>query len=66
MKIEPAITPGRTSGSSTVRNVRQLLAPRSLEASRYESGTRSSDAQIGRIMNGSQMYEKTIHIAQFE
>ncbi len=31
----------------------------------YEWGIRSSAPKTGRIMNGSQTYEKTIHTAQF-
>src|SRR3954454_17897700 len=66
VKIDPATTPVSASGSSTRRNVVGDLAPRSPEASSRESGTRSMAAQTGRIMNGSQMYENTIHIAVFE
>src|SRR5919201_6304678 len=51
VKIEPATTPGSASGNSTLRNVRQPEAPRSAEASKYESGTRSIAAHTGRIMN---------------
>ena len=42
VKIEPATTPGSASGSSTLRSVRQLRAPRSPDASSSESGIRSS------------------------
>jgi hypothetical protein len=41
VKIDPATRPGRTSGSTTLRTVRQPRAPRSPEASRSESGMRS-------------------------
>src|SRR5262249_39550060 len=65
VKIEPATSPGSDSGRITERNVRQLRAPRSAEASRYDSGIRSSAAYTGSTMNGSQTYEKTIHTAGF-
>ena len=55
VKIEPAAIPGRINGNSTERNVRQLRAPRSADASMKESGTRSIAAHTGRIMKGSQM-----------
>lgn len=42
VKIDPAIRPGRASGSTTERMVRQERAPRSPEASSSESGIRSS------------------------
>ena len=54
VKIEPATRPGFASGSTTLRNVSHGRAPRSLEASRNDPGTRSSAASTGRIMNGSQ------------
>src|SRR3954471_12356044 len=54
-KIDAATTPGSTSGQTTLRNVRPDLAPRSLDASRKESGTRSKAARIGKITYGSQM-----------
>ena len=41
VKIDPAMTPGRTSGSTTLRSVRRVRAPRSAEASKNESGIRS-------------------------
>src|SRR5207244_12821519 len=47
------------------RIVRQRRAPRSAEASTSDSGTRSSAAYVGMIMNGSHIYEKTTHIATF-
>jgi len=42
VKIEPAITPGSASGRITRRNVVNPLAPRSRDASMYDSGIRSS------------------------
>jgi hypothetical protein len=54
VKIEPATRAGRTSGSVTRRNVIQLLAPRSDDASSTDDGIRSSPANSGRIMYGSQ------------
>ena len=53
MKIDPATIPGRASGSSTSRVVRQVRAPRSCDASICEAGIRSSAAYTGMIMNGS-------------
>ena len=44
MKIEPATIPGIASGKITLRNVMPVCAPRSLEASTNEGGTRSSAA----------------------
>ena len=66
VKIEPATIPGSASGRSTRRTVVVPRAPRSADASSTESGIRSNAAKTGRIMNGSQMYENTIHIAQTE
>src|SRR4029079_8064874 len=37
-KIEPATIPGKASGKITLRKVVSAFAPRSREASRYESG----------------------------
>ena len=63
VKMEPATRPGSASGSTTLRRVRPSRAPRSLDASMNESGIRSSAVYTGMIMNGSQMYENTSHIA---
>ncbi len=41
VKIDPATTPGSASGRITLATVRHPRAPRSAEASRYESGIRS-------------------------
>ncbi len=56
MKIDPATSAGKINGSTTERNVRPAGAPRSAEASSSESGSRSSPAYTGRIMNGSHRY----------
>ena len=61
VKIEPATSAGNASGRITRRNVRPALPPRSEDASSSESGIRSSPAYSGRIMYGSQRYEKTMH-----
>ena len=44
VKIDPATTPGSASGRITFAIVRPPRAPRSAEASRYESGIRSMAA----------------------
>ena len=56
LKIEPAMMAGVSSGSTIVRIVCHVDAPRSPEASSSESGTRSRPAKIGRMTYGSQMY----------
>jgi hypothetical protein len=50
LNIDPATTPGNASGRVIRRNVVAGRAPRSPEASSTERGTRSSEAEIGRIM----------------
>ncbi len=65
VKIEPATMPGQRERQDDRAQRRKPRAPRSRDASSSESGMRSSAAYTGRIMNGSQMYEKTSHIAQF-
>ncbi|MCY1181488.1 hypothetical protein D3C76_1851280 [compost metagenome] len=55
VKMEPAAMPGIDSGRITCMKVWRGLAPRSAEACSSEGGRRSSEAWIGRIMNGSQM-----------
>ncbi|MCY1460745.1 hypothetical protein D9M71_783310 [compost metagenome] len=51
--------PGTESGRITCVKVCHGLAPRSAEACSNDGGRRSSEAWIGRIMNGSQMYTNT-------
>ncbi len=46
--------PGTANGSTTRRNVWPPRAPRSPDASSSDAGTRSSDANTGRITNGNQ------------
>ena len=45
--------PGRARGQTTFRKVVQPFAPRSPDASRYDSGTRSSAAYTGSTTNGN-------------
>src|SRR5690606_10166660 len=62
VKIEPAMTPGNAIGKMTVRNVCNGFAPKSLEASTNELGTRSNAVWMGIIIYGSQIYTNTINI----
>jgi hypothetical protein len=55
VKIEPATTPGKASGHSTVVNVLKGRAPKSAEARSKLAGTRSMAAWMGKTMKGSQM-----------
>src|ERR1043165_6487152 len=57
--MDPATTPGNASGRMTFRNVSAGFAPKSLEASIKDFGTRSSAVWIGKIIYGSQIYTKT-------
>ena len=49
----PLVMPGRAAGSTTVRVVRERLAPRARLASRRSSGTRRSISSVERMTIGS-------------